>query len=498
MSSKDLTNSPSPSSTKGENESIKDETKSLMIPSKLVKGESRTSRIKAFIADLPRRAAKSTDTSTTIIDSKEVEVGDSPANNDEALVESEESIKAKSEQSVITKDVSPTSTLRELPINIDSKAIKADSKSEQKTSFVNHKLMLQTAPLLPIIRDEDMEAEPDQDAEEPAKQLEGLALNQSNIAQVNNALAPKPPLARSTTLSTFSDAFPAVSPMVSPNLKTTDPSQVVPPSAIDGRRPSNAAVQRQNEYRNGGLRRFSGTMESRRTSNAGLQRMDSNVMSSEADITVYSEATNLRFSEDDRRLEQFVATNEAKTFETTPASNIPTDVPDELKHGSYSFDCSFGWVGDKAVDLEATPLNPESYIEKLDDAKDGIRFVQRALINYQAEINARGHHKFTAEFLAHQNNACFVTFQQLIEIDSHLNKVVDEIKAVSEDDPDLAEKLKAAYNEALPWVQRTGRLLCETHIFYKLNYVLGRQQKTTKVKKPVLPTIPAGRVAPDI
>jgi hypothetical protein len=256
----------------------------------------------------------------------------------------------------------------------------------------------------------------------------------------------------------------------------------------------------------------------RRTSNAGsmsmhslsavarmpsLRRMStadsmiSNTIASATDVSVYSEATRVRFNEDDRLLEQFVSQNEPSSFVQQPADNIPIEVDEKMKHGAFSFVCSFGWTGEEKVDLEETPLSRESYIEKLDDAKDGIRFATRAIINYQNEINSRGHHKFKTQFLSHQNQACVVVLSQLDEIEAHLNEVIDEIQSFGEDDAELEEELSRAYTHALPWVKRTQRLVSEAHIFYKLNYVLGRQQKTTKVKRAALPTIPAGRTVPN-
>jgi type IV secretory pathway TrbF-like protein len=212
-------------------------------------------------------------------------------------------------------------------------------------------------------------------------------------------------------------------------------------------------------------------------------------------ISVYSEATRLIFDEADKRLEQFVHDNEPDEFKEKSAEQIPTEVDESLKQGSFSFDCSFGWTGDEATDLEETAVSQEAYIEKLDDAKDGIAFVTQSVVNYQGEINSRKKHKFTTLFLGHQNQACVVTLNQLDEIQVHIDEVIEEIRSLKEDDDHLKEKLVTAYKHAVPWVKRTRRLVAEAHIFYKLNYVLGRQQKTTKTKRP-LATIPAGRVVP--
>lgn len=357
------------------------------------------------------------------------------------------------------------------------------------------------------IRAEGLGEDPGNALREATNKLQSLGLDNNKEDELadDRAATPKPTQTKAVSASAGVESFPK-----SPSIDYFDkfavvssplqgPSQL--PSMPSTRRTSNAGSVSVHGHaaaaRMPALRRMS-TADSMLSgpSRTPLSRETSNMMSSAEDATVYSDATRMRFNEDDRLLEQFVNQNEPASFVEQPADEIPTEVEEKLKHGSYSFACSFGWEGKEKEDLEETPLSRESYIEKLEDAKDGIRFVVRAMINYQSEINSRNHHKFKPQFLSHQNQACIVTLTQLDEIEVHLNDVIKEIHSLSEDDAELEKQLARAYTDAIPWVKRTQRLVCEAHIFYKLNYVLGRSQKTTKPKS-ALPTIPAGEAVPN-
>jgi regulator of replication initiation timing len=358
-------------------------------------------------------------------------------------------------------------------------------------------------PFLPVEARPDTEKrqngklEPKTILNEAAKKLETISLHpEANDGDNERDVTPKSTPARMVSVSGSGESFPAMSPTPEyPEfMSTVDPYAMTSPNLPPTRRTSNAGASAsvvvssaQADLRLPGLRRR-------------LTRADSYTTTAASEsATVYSEATRNRLNEDDRRLEQFVLDNESPKSKPQTAEQIPTELPETLKHGSYSFVCSFGWVGDEEVDLEETPLSRESYIEKLEDAKDGIDFVEKAVINYQNEINSRGHHKFRSDFLQHQNTACIQTLDQLGEIKEHVDEVIEEINSfLGDDEVELKERLTMAYKHALPWVKRTRRLVSEAHIFYKLNYVLGRKTvKATKGKersKPMLPTIPAGRL----
>lgn len=354
----------------------------------------------------------------------------------------------------------------------------------------HQKLVLDDLVLDGENRKDDDKTEPDSVLKAASKRLENMTI--SPVLEPNDVdqdATPKSTPARVVSASDNSEEF-----LMSPPefMSTVDPYIMTSPNLPPTRRTSNAGAS-------ASIAVSSAALESLPGLKRRLTRADSYVTAVSESITVYSEATRNRLNEDDRRLEQFVLDNEAPMEKKQSADEIPTEMPESLKHGSYSFVCSFGWVGDEEVDLDETPLTRESYIEKLEDAKDGIAFVERSVINYQNEINSRGHHKFRTDFLQHQNFACIQVLDQLSEIKAHVDEVIEEINSfLGDDEAELKERLTVAYKHALPWVKRTRRLVSEAHIFYKLNYVLGRKTaKATKskdrVKPPILPTIPAGR-----
>ena len=334
--------------------------------------------------------------------------------------------------------------------------------------------------------------EPSHTINEASKKLEAMVVDdgQAFDREITPKSTPLRMLSASGTGS--SEPFPISPPEF---MSTVNPYSMTSPNLPPSRRTSNAgasvAVSSTQPFE-----RLPGPRQR-------LTRADSYTTVASESPTIYSEATRNRLNEDDRRLEQFLLENEPFNEEKQTAEQIPTEMPEILKHGSYSFVCSFGWIGDKDIDLEETPLSRESYIEKLEDAKDGIAFVDRAVINYQTEINSRGHHKFKGDFLHHQNAGCIQTLEQLDEIKVHIDEVIEEINSfLGDDEVELKERLTQAYFHALPWVKRTRRLVSEAHIFYKLNYVLGRKTiKATKAKERPkmngLPTIPAGRTVPN-
>ncbi|ETN37237.1 uncharacterized protein HMPREF1541_08227 [Cyphellophora europaea CBS 101466] len=425
----------------------------------------------------------------------------SPKHGEAAMTELMLSEAVDSAQGPLSENDSPS---------IDSMAVHiGGTRPLEKPNFINQTAKKAVDTSLGIgsaVQDDG----PDRALQEATNKLKDVELDQKKQAAEQtggSTVTPNPTPAKSASAHTGVEVFPMspdnTEPPESSGIVSSPTQDVLKGASVPGTRRTSNAGSTSTSYNHAALARMPplrrmSTADSAVTASSRLplERELSNTFGSVDDVTVYSEATKMRFTEDDRRLEAFVNQNEREGFVKQPADNIPTELDEKLKHGAYSFSCSFGWVGDEEVDLEETPLSRESYIEKLDDAKDGIRFVVRAVINYQSEINSRGHHKFKAQFLSHQNQACIVVLEQLDEIEAHLNDVIQEIQAFGEDDVELKDELKLAYTHALPWIQRTRRLICEAHVFYKLNYVLGRQQKTTKAKR-ALPTIPAGRPVPN-
>ena len=62
--------------------------------------------------------------------------------------------------------------------------------------------------------------------------------------------------------------------------------------------------------------------------------------------------------------------------------------------------------------------------------------------------------------------------EQLNTIEKNLLEVVKEVESYSDDDAEIAEELHHAFIHARPWIARIRRVLMESHVFYKVNYVL--------------------------
>ena len=214
-----------------------------------------------------------------------------------------------------------------------------------------------------------------------------------------------------------------------------------------------------------------------------LSTFPSSVSQSQVSESVFSETSAAPFFEIDQKLQELVFKEEAEHFKKIPAANIPTDIPDELKHAPFTFDCAFGWTGNQDSDLEDIPKTKEAFLDKLAEAKQGTDFIDNALLSYQTEINSRRHHRFPAGFLSHQNNAIVVTNDQLYQINAQLDGVIREVKAIDDDGADIDDKLVEAYKHAAPWVKRTKRVLFDAHVFYKLNYTMHAKNKSVDKKK---------------
>ena len=227
-----------------------------------------------------------------------------------------------------------------------------------------------------------------------------------------------------------------------------------------------------------------------------LSRFTSNA--SEVSESVFSERSAAPFAELDRKLEKLVLEEEPEKVKDIPAADIPTEIPDEIKHTPYTFDCAFGWTGNHSEDLEDQPITKKAFVEKLAGAKEGTEFIANALIAYQHEINSRRHHKFPSGFLAHQNHAIVVTNDQLDTINGKLDAVVAEVKAIPDDDENIEEGLVDAYKHAVPWVKRTQRIIYDAHVFYKLNYAMGAKSQAIKKKSSPVSFLDPIRLTSDI
>lgn len=204
--------------------------------------------------------------------------------------------------------------------------------------------------------------------------------------------------------------------------------------------------------------------------------------------SVISDGALASISEIDQKLEQFILLNEPPTLRKFSISDLPEDVPENLKHQAFNFHCAFGWDG-IPEDLEDTPKTKKAFLEKLQQEKDGLALVQNSLTAYQAEINSRRAHKFSSGFLQQQNIAIISTMDQLDHIESKVDVVVEEVKAIREDDKDIAKHLVETYRHVAPWIRRTNRIVNSNHIFYKINYTMGvKARREKKLRRRVLPS----------
>ena len=196
---------------------------------------------------------------------------------------------------------------------------------------------------------------------------------------------------------------------------------------------------------------------------------------------ILSEPTLAAIREIDRKLENFLLHNEQPPKKVS-IYELPEEIPEALKHQSFNFHCAFGWDG-VPEDLEDTPLTKAAFLEKLQQEKEGLVFVQNSLQSYMVEVNSRRAHKFKTDFLHTQNTAVTITLEQLDQIEGKVQEVVEEVKAIDEHDKNVGQSLLIAYKHAAPWIRRINRLVNSNHIFYKINYTMGVKARKQKKQR---------------
>ena len=205
------------------------------------------------------------------------------------------------------------------------------------------------------------------------------------------------------------------------------------------------------------------------------------VTSNTGGSVILSEPTIAAIREIDRKLENFLLNNEQAPKKVS-IYELPEEIPEALKHQSFIFHCAFGWDG-VPEDLEDTPLTKAAFLEKLQQEKEGLIFVQNSLQSYMVEVNSRRAHRFKTDFLHTQNSAVTITLEQLDQIEGKVQKVVEEVKAINEHDKDVGQSLLIAYKHAAPWIRRINRLVNSNHIFYKVNYTMGVKARKQKKQR---------------
>lgn len=178
----------------------------------------------------------------------------------------------------------------------------------------------------------------------------------------------------------------------------------------------------------------------------------------------------------DEKLEKLVLEEEPTPVDE-PAEAISTEIPSpSTKAQLFQFQCAFGFKGD--LDEPTTiPKTKIAFLNAIRAEISGIGFIQKGLHAYMCEINSRKYHVFSTQFLIHQNTATVITCDQLDQIHKHLQEVVKEVQEIEGDEAVVKDELIEAFRHAQPWVQRTRRILVESHVFYKINYVLGADKK---------------------
>lgn len=200
---------------------------------------------------------------------------------------------------------------------------------------------------------------------------------------------------------------------------------------------------------------------------------------SDSEASFVSETTAELRKELDQKLEALVQEEEPEPPKVQPASELPTVIPAPSSNDPFGFVCAFGFTG-SFDQPEAVPKTKGVFLNAINAEIEGIGMIQRGLQSYQGAINSRRHHTFSTEFLINQNTATVITLDQLDQITAHLKEVEKEVQKIGEEEGEVGRELLDAFEHARPWVSRTRAILRHCHVFYKINFVLASDKKTTK------------------
>lgn len=197
-----------------------------------------------------------------------------------------------------------------------------------------------------------------------------------------------------------------------------------------------------------------------------------------ADSSVSETTLDLR-KDLDRKLEALVLAEETPPPFETPANEPATESPPTCQNPFAGFECAFGFTG-TFQEPSAPPKSQGAFLTALTAEIDGIGKIQAGLQAYQHAINSRKHHTFSTRFLIGQNTATIITLDQLDQVIVHLKKVEEEVQKIEHEDTEVQQELFEAFKHARPLVARTRAILIHSHVFYKINFVLASEKKTTQ------------------
>ncbi|KAI1617539.1 hypothetical protein EDD36DRAFT_424391 [Exophiala viscosa] len=181
----------------------------------------------------------------------------------------------------------------------------------------------------------------------------------------------------------------------------------------------------------------------------------------------------------DQKLEALVLAEETSPPFQSHAIESATEAASAFKSPIAGFECAFGFTG-LFQEPSAPPKAKAAFLVALKAEIEGIGKIQSGLQAYQLAINSRKYHTFSTRFLIGQNTATIITLDQLDQIVLHLKKVEEEVQKIEHEDTEVEQGLFEAFRHAQPWVARTRAILIHSHVFYKINFVLASEKKTTR------------------
>ncbi|KAJ9615574.1 hypothetical protein H2200_001649 [Cladophialophora chaetospira] len=178
----------------------------------------------------------------------------------------------------------------------------------------------------------------------------------------------------------------------------------------------------------------------------------------------------------DQKLEAFLLEEEGIQPQTRSAADLPVEASAKITN-LPEFECAFGFSGN-VDEPDAIPETKAAFITAVKAEIEIIRGLQKGLQSYQAAINSRDYHSFSTDFLINQNTAVVISIDQLDQINAHLRQVQEEVETYTDDETVKKESLDAL-RQVQPWVMRTRAILRHCHVFYKINFVLASEKKST-------------------
>lgn len=187
-----------------------------------------------------------------------------------------------------------------------------------------------------------------------------------------------------------------------------------------------------------------------------------------------STSTVADLDKEDAELQEVLA-DEGLQSDEEPATDVKEDPYKDWQ-------CAFGWQCELDA-VEAVPKSRGAFKAALVKEINAVAYIDQGLASYIKAIHSGEHHIFTHDFLTHQDNAYEKASKQLETISENLNAVADEVSGGGSDDEEVHQHLHDAFMHAKPWIVRTRRILVESHVFYKINYVLASNKKTIEANE---------------